>query len=74
MVVLPSWAAELHYNCSLTPPPQMEKGRKYVEKWIKDWDKDREITQQLASWAKQIQHTETNLLPITKKLEEAVRN
>ena len=28
VVVLPCWAAELHHNHSLTPNPQMKRGRK----------------------------------------------
>jgi len=32
VVVLLGWAAELHHNCSLTPPPQRGTGRKYDEK------------------------------------------
>ena len=31
-MVLPSWAAELHHNLSLTPPSSKGKGRKYDEK------------------------------------------
>ena len=32
VVVLLRWAAELHHSCSLTPPPQRKRGRKYNEK------------------------------------------
>ena len=32
VVVLLGWAAELHHNCSLTPPPERGTGRKYNEK------------------------------------------
>lgn len=32
LVVLLSWPAELHHNCSLTLPPPREKGRKCNEK------------------------------------------
>ena len=32
VVVLLGWAAELHHNRSLTPPPQRGTGRKYNQK------------------------------------------
>lgn len=44
VVVSPCWAAELNHNHSITPPPLKHRGRKYDEKGLRGWHKDREIT------------------------------
>jgi len=62
LVVLSCWAAELHHSHSLTPLPQRKRGKKYDEKGSRNCDKDREITQQLSSWTKHMQHREINII------------
>ena len=43
----PGWMPGAHQSCSITPPPQLDGGRKKYNKRFMGWDKDREITQQL---------------------------
>lgn len=65
-VVRQSLAVEIALQCTakcitireraLIPLPQRKRRRKYDEKAIKDWEKYREITHQVLSQVKQIQH------------------
>lgn len=46
------------------------KGEKIQWRRSQELDKDREITHQLPSWAKQAQCRESNLLPIANRLQQ----
>lgn len=62
VVVLPCWAPNLNHDCSFTLPPQPKNGRRYDRKGLKCRDKNREINQQVMSWAKQTHHREINII------------
>lgn len=60
-VLLPCWGAELHHKHSLTALPQRKKVEKIGCKKLKGWNKNKDITHQLPSWAKQIQCREREI-------------
>lgn len=66
----PGWMPAAHHSCSITPLSQPGRGEKIR---LMGGEKDREISQQLLSWAKHTQLREINLLPI-KSQSKIIRN
>ena len=60
------WPPGAHQGALSLPLFNRTEGKKNVEK-LMDQDKDRDITYQLPSWAKQLNSENINLLPINSR-------
>jgi len=58
------WMPGAHQRPSITPSPQLDRGRANTMKGLWVTIKIRDISHQLPSWAKQTQLREISLLPI----------